>query len=127
MRFADDPMPDAGLVALVTEGEASLDALDDDGRTLGDVRPPAVRPVGSARVEAEEIRAVVGLVLGGLPPRQRAILTLRWGWDRAHPATFDEIARALGISRQRAHQLSLSAEPLFLAAVRAALAPRGRR
>ena len=43
--------------------------------------------------------------LGRLSERQRLILTRRYGLDGRDPATLDEIATALGLTRERVRQI----------------------
>ena len=74
-------------------------------------------------LEAEQARAVRGAV-ATLPPRERAVLTLRFGLDDGGDGrTLDEVAGLLGRTRQRVQQV----EALALERLRRRLAgPRLR-
>ena len=117
MRFPDDAPP----VAIPWH------RVDLDAPTVADGLGLAVRPVGSERIEREEIRAAAGAALDGLHVRNRVIVGLRFGLDGGRPLDFVEIGAALRVSRQAVHAAAVRVEPAFLAAVAAALRPRGRR
>jgi len=89
---------------------------DAETMTVGDLLPDpaALRPHDEA--EAQELAAAVRAALAGLPPRERAILAARHGLDGQPPRTLQEIAHALGLSRQAVHH----AEARALARLRTA-------
>jgi len=65
----------------------------------------------------------VRAALAALAPRERAILAARHGLDGHPPRTLQEIARALGLSRQAVHQAEARAlQRLRTAALRRWLA-----
>jgi DNA-directed RNA polymerase sigma subunit (sigma70/sigma32) len=43
--------------------------------------------------------------LSELSEREHLVLSLHYGWDGHPPQTFAEIGRALGVTRQRMHQI----------------------
>jgi RNA polymerase sigma factor (sigma-70 family) len=43
--------------------------------------------------------------LAELSERERQVLSLHYGWDGYPPQTFAEISQAIGLTRQRAHQI----------------------
>jgi len=69
---------------------------DEAGRLVEDVERRLLR---------EELRSL----LGRLPPRYRQVLVLRFGWHDGQPQTLEEVARQLGISRERVRQIERSA------------------
>jgi len=95
-----------------------FDLLVGDGETttLGDLLPDpdALWPDDAA--EAQALAAAVRAALATLPPRDRAILAARHGLDGQPPRTLQEIARALGLTRQAVHH----AEARALARLRTA-------
>jgi len=44
-------------------------------------------------------------VLARLDPRERDVLSRRFGLDREPPGTLEEIGRALGLTRERVRQI----------------------
>lgn len=75
-----------------------LDALSDETADCPEQR--ALR-----RLAAQEL----GVLLGTLKPRDRLVLTLRFGLDGAHEHTLAEIALQLGLTRQRIRQIEAQA------------------
>lgn len=58
---------------------------------------------------ARAVRETVRELLDALAPRERQVVTWRLGLDGSKPATFREISRRLGISKQRTKQLETRA------------------
>ncbi len=88
------------------ENAVSLDNIDDGGslslaETLPDRRVP---PADEILNERCRFRAVEES-LDGLSERHRNVLTLYFGMRGEEPATYQEIGRRLGISRERVRQL----------------------
>ena len=75
----------------------------DGGLTLGDVLPEdaAMEERCEQSDEARRLRALVA----GLPPRQRELLTLRYGLDGRPPRTQNQVAARFGISRSYVSRL----------------------
>ena len=91
---------------------ASLDQpVGDDGdATLGDLYAADVEAPEEG-VEAALRRDAVHRALGGLPEQQRRVLELRFGLgsDDERATSLEEIARRLGIGRERVRQLERDA------------------
>lgn len=68
-----------------------------------DPTDPARDPEEFDRLAA--IRRHLAAQLAGLPPRWRAVLELRYGLGGGEPLLSKEVARRLGVSRQRVHQI----------------------
>src|SRR6059058_844233 len=99
-----------GLVALL-QPVRSLDepsVSGDQGRTLGETlvldrgEDEDVLPGG---VESESRREAITRALEVLAPRDRRVLTLYFGLEGSRPMTLQEIARELGVTRERVRQL----------------------
>jgi RNA polymerase primary sigma factor len=99
-----------GLVALL-QPTRSLDepmAAMDGGRTLGETlvldrgEDEDVLPGG---IESDSRRDAIGRALEVLAPRDRRVLTLYFGLEGSRPMTLQEIARELGVTRERVRQL----------------------
>ncbi len=89
---------------------------DAETMTVGDLLPDPTAPRPDDEAEAQEVAAAVRAALAALAPRERAILAARHGLDGQPPRTLQEIARALGLSRQAVHH----AEARALARLRTA-------
>jgi RNA polymerase primary sigma factor len=99
-----------GLVALL-QPVRSLDEptnAGDGGRTLGETlvldrgEDEDVLPGG---VESDSRREAIARALEVLAPRDRRVLTLYFGLEGSRPMTLQEIARELGVTRERVRQL----------------------
>jgi RNA polymerase primary sigma factor len=99
-----------GLVALL-QPVRSLDeptVAGDGGRTLGETlvldrgEDEDVLPGG---VESDSRREAIARALEVLSPRDRRVLTLYFGLEGSRPMTLQEIARELGVTRERVRQL----------------------
>ena len=73
--------------ALADEGGVDVDEALDQSRLTGTVRE----------------------LLAGLAPRERTILSLRFGLSGEEPATLGQIGEQLGLSRERVRQLESAA------------------
>ena len=99
-----------GLVALL-QPTRSLDEpaiSGEPGRTLGETlvldrgEDEDVLPGG---IESDSRREAIGRALEVLPPRDRRVLILYFGLEGNRPMTLQEIARDLGVTRERVRQL----------------------
>jgi RNA polymerase primary sigma factor len=95
----------------VIEQPVSLDTpVDEEARysladTLEDCITPAPSETASQHLLGEELhRALVVLT-----PRERAVITLRYGIGDGHSRTLLEVGKELGISRERVRQLEVVA------------------
>jgi RNA polymerase sigma factor (sigma-70 family) len=101
--------------------------------------PPAVPPPVPAvewldpveTLAAAEVQAAVRALVAQLPPAPRWVVVAHHGLDGRPPETFAAIGRALGVSRQRAHQvyavaLRHLAQPAHSLALRRLLGRDGR-
>ncbi len=95
----------------VIEQPVSLDApIDDEARyslsdTLEDNTTPAPSETASQHLLGEELHRALAL----LTPRERSVITLRYGIGDGHSRTLLEVGKELDISRERVRQLEVVA------------------
>ena len=95
----------------IIEQPVSLDApVDDEARysladTLEDGAAPAPAETASQHLLGEELHRALAL----LTPRERAVITLRYGIGDGRSRTLLEVGKELGISRERVRQLEVVA------------------
>ena len=95
----------------VVEQPVSLDApVDEEARysladTLEDSTTPAPADTASQHLLGEELHRALAL----LTPRERAVVTLRYGIGDGRSRTLLEVGKELGISRERVRQLEVVA------------------
>jgi len=95
-------------VRAAARASASLDAPigDADDAVLGDF-VAGDEPLPEEKVETQLRRQALLRALGGLPEREREVVTLRYGIDGNEPRTLEEIGRRLGLTRERVRQIEL--------------------
>ena len=95
-------------VRAAARASASLDAPigDADDAVLGDF-VAGNEPLPEETVESHLRRQALIRALGGLPDREREVVTLRYGIDGNEPRTLEEIGRRLGLTRERVRQIEL--------------------
>ncbi len=86
---------------------ASLDTpLDGDpNSSLLDVLADAADDGPDARVAQRELIGLVRHWLDGIPIKQRQVIMRRYGLDHGNPATLEELAEEMGITRERVRQI----------------------
>jgi len=95
----------------IIEQPVSLDApVDDEARysladTLEDSAAPAPAETASQHLLGEELHHALAL----LTPRERSVITLRYGIGDGRSRTLLEVGKELGISRERVRQLEVVA------------------
>jgi RNA polymerase primary sigma factor len=95
-------------VRAAARASASLDAPigDADDAVLGDF-VAGNDPLPEETVETRLRKQALRQALGGLPAREREVVTLRYGIDGNEPRTLEEIGRRLGLTRERVRQIEL--------------------
>jgi RNA polymerase sigma factor (sigma-70 family) len=96
-RSAHDPLP----------LEAELPGTDS--RTLLDVLEDAQLVPSDVQLDEPRLSAAVSASLERLPPRERRILSWRFGLEGERAHTLEEIGGKLGLSRERVRQLEARA------------------
>jgi RNA polymerase sigma factor (sigma-70 family) len=91
-----------------------------------DDEPIGLAPDMAAEMDRVITRVHVRDLVAHLPKRLRLVVVLRYGLDGRTAATFPEIGRTLGVTKQRAHQLHTDAllhlaDPAFSAPLRSHL------
>ena len=85
---------------------ASIEAeLTEDGGTLAELLPDEDRPSTEASYEFTELQETIDAALDALEPRERLVITLRFGLDGLPPQTLAEIGQALRMSKERIRQI----------------------
>ena len=93
----------------IVEQPVSLDTpVDDEARytladTLEDTAAPALTETASQHLLGEELHQALTL----LTPRERVVITLRYGIGDGRSRTLLEVGKELGISRERVRQLEV--------------------
>ena len=122
-HLLDLPVEEVRQLLGHAEGVASLDApLDIDPLlSLGDSVPDEASPGPDVELQHHEVEERVHEWLTQLTERQRAVIERRYGLNGAEVATLDELAAALGLTRERVRQIQLEA----LARLRSILQKKG--
>ena len=100
------------LLEAETPEPMSLDAPAGDSATrLGDLLPAEDATSPSARIFRRALREEIGRALKHLTPREREVLSLRYGLsDEAEaPMTLEQVGKVLHLSRERARQIEAGA------------------
>lgn len=104
--------PDTVRLALESaQTTLSLDSPigEEESGTFHDSTPDnSARPAEDA-CYATQLRSLIASLLDRLPPREAIILRLRHGIDDTEPMTLDQIAKVIGVSRERVRQLEARA------------------
>jgi len=120
-KLGRDPRPaeigeELGLTAVqvedlqrVSRRPTSLDAPGKDGEPVAEATLVDPGPPPETQAEARWMRGDVHRVLTALEPRQRQILTLRFGIDQERPHSSAEVGALLNISGRRAERMELQA------------------
>jgi RNA polymerase primary sigma factor len=82
---------------------------DDDGAALAEVVADPVLPTPEDASERDERRSAVEAALALLNPRERDVVSLRFGMQDGQERSLAEVGRALGFSRERARQVEAAA------------------
>src|SRR4051812_46014477 len=121
LRLARDPsdeevakearLPLAQVLAVRSAARSSMsldEPIGDDGESsVSDLLADENAIDPSEVVAEEQRRQTLAGALEALPERQRIVLVRRYGLDGADPFTLDEIARELGLTRERVRQIEV--------------------
>jgi RNA polymerase nonessential primary-like sigma factor len=122
-HLVDRPVEDVQDILALSEHAASLDApLDNDPQaSLMDVLPGNTEDAPDSRAEHHEMTVLVRDWLQKMPDKQRIVIVRRFGLDNDDPATLEELAAEMGVTRERVRQIQQEA----LVKLKRALMARG--
>jgi RNA polymerase nonessential primary-like sigma factor len=122
-HLVDRPIEDVQDILALSEHAASLDApLENDPQaSLLDMLPGNADDGPDSRAEHHEMTILVREWLRQMPEKQRVVITRRFGLDNDDPATLEELAVDMGVTRERVRQIQQEA----LVKLKRALAARG--
>ncbi|MDB5796633.1 MAG: rpoS [Paucimonas sp.] len=122
-HLVDRPIEDVQDILAMSEHAASLDApLENDPQaSLIDLLPGRSDENPDARAEQHELYVLVRDWLQKMPDKQRIVIARRFGLDNDDPATLEELAAEMGVTRERVRQIQQEA----LIKLKRALTARG--
>ena len=122
-HLVDRPVEDVQDILALSEHATSLDApLDNDPQaSLMDMLPGAAEDAPDSRAEHHEMMVLVRDWLKKLPDKQRVVIVRRFGLDNDDPATLEELAAEMSVTRERVRQIQQEA----LVKLKRALTARG--
>jgi RNA polymerase nonessential primary-like sigma factor len=111
-----------GLMVLA-EAPASLDSPigDQDETALFELVPDQGAAAPERQFAQRELQLLMDVWLDDLTPKQRLVIERRYGLNGQEPSTLEDLARELGLTRERVRQIQQEA----LARLQQALASRG--
>lgn len=122
-HLVDRPVEEVQDILALSEHAASLDApLDSDPQaSLMDILPGNNDDAPDSRAEHQEMTVLVRDWLRKMPDKQRIVIVRRFGLDNDDPATLEELAAEMGVTRERVRQIQQEA----LVKLKRALMARG--
>lgn len=122
-HLVDRPLEDVQDILALSEHATSLDApLDNDPQaSLMDLLPGDAAQAPDLRAEVHETTVLLHDWLNKLPDKQRLVILRRFGIDNEDPATLEQLAAEMGVTRERVRQIQQEA----LIKLKRALAGRG--
>jgi len=122
-HLVDKPIEDVQDILALSEHATSLDApLDNDPQaSLMDMLQGDAEDAPDSRAEVHEMTGLVRDWLTKLPDKQRIVVVRRFGLDNDDPATLEELAAEMNVTRERIRQIQQEA----LVKLKRALIARG--
>lgn len=110
-HLVDRPVEDVQDILALSEHATSLDApLDNDPQaSLMDMLPSDTAYGPDSQAELHEMTVKVRDWLSKLPDKQRIVILRRFGLDNDDPATLEELAEEMGVTRERVRQIQQEA------------------
>lgn len=122
-HLVDLPVEDVQDILALSEHATSLDApIDNDPQSsLMDMLPGNNEYNPDSQAEHHEMTVLVRDWLNKMPEKQRTVIVRRFGLDNDDPATLEELAVEMGVTRERVRQIQQEA----LVKLKRALTARG--
>jgi RNA polymerase nonessential primary-like sigma factor len=122
-HLVERPVEDVQDILALSEHATSLDApLDNDPQaSLMDMLPGNSDDGPDSQAEHHEMTLLVRDWLNKMPDKQRIVIIRRFGLDNDDPATLEELAAEMGVTRERVRQIQQEA----LVKLKRALTARG--
>jgi RNA polymerase nonessential primary-like sigma factor len=122
-HLVDRPIEDVQDILALSEHATSLDApLDNDPQaSLMDMLPGDLEDGPDSQAEQHEMTLLIRDWLKKLPDKQRLVITRRFGLDNDDPATLEQLAAEMNVTRERVRQIQQEA----LVKLKRALTARG--
>jgi len=110
-HLVDRPVEDVQDILALSEHASSLDApLDNDPQSsLMDLLQGDAADAPDSKAEHHEMTILVRDWLTKLPDKQRIVIMRRFGLDNDDPATLEELAAEMGVTRERVRQIQQEA------------------
>lgn len=110
-HLVDRPVEDVQDILALSEHATSLDApLDNDPQaSLMDMLPGKTEDAPDSQAEHHEMTILVRDWLKKMPDKQRLVIIRRFGLDNDDPATLEELATEMGVTRERVRQIQQEA------------------
>jgi RNA polymerase nonessential primary-like sigma factor len=110
-HLVDRPVEDVQDILALSEHASSLDApLDNDPQSsLMDLLQGDAADGPDLRAEHHEMTVLMRDWLTKLPDKQRIVIMRRFGLDNDDPATLEELAAEMGVTRERVRQIQQEA------------------
>ncbi len=110
-HLVDRPVEDVQDILALAEHATSLDAplANDAQSSLKDLLPDERDAGPDSSAEQREITSLVRDWLQKLPDKQRMVITRRFGLGNDDPATLEQLADEMGVTRERVRQVQQEA------------------
>jgi RNA polymerase nonessential primary-like sigma factor len=110
-HLVDRPIEDVQDILALSEHATSLDApLDNDPQaSLMDMLPGDMEDGPDSQAEQHEMTILIRDWLKKLPDKQRLVITRRFGLDNDDPATLEQLASEMSVTRERVRQIQQEA------------------
>lgn len=82
---------------------------EDEDSLLGDFVNDTTTPAPEDQASRELLKQQLEEVLGTLPPREAAVVKMRFGLNGTKPMTLEEVGREFGVTRERIRQIEAKA------------------
>ena len=102
-RSVDEVQDILGMAEQVTSLDTPIDG--DPQSSLLDMLADAAEAGPDAHAERHEMILMVRRWLDSIPVKQRLVIMRRYGLDYGHPATLEELADEMGVTRERVRQI----------------------